>query len=1356
MGKVTAVMMDVITEKSGHTIVPNAVSVCTTPAAPSPLPIPYPVIGQIAEGIGDSPMRTKVSGEKCATVGSVAKACHGNEPGTLKEVVSLNTGGPCFIIMGAPIVICELGMMGITGSLCISNKAPTPGAGGTASGAGGGGGGGGGAGGGGGGPGGGGPQGPAGGGGSGGGGSNSGSSASPASPGNRASGESAGPGESSGAAEQHQCQNGHPVDMATGYVVDRAVDISLPGLIPFVFKRTYSSSRHHDRTAQLGAGWAHSYELAVWEADTCIAYRDREGRAIWFEKIAVGQQTFHRGERLELRRVTSSRYTIRDLATRYVYTFVADEDGGVATLREIADAWDNRMTFAHEGGRLVQVIDTASREIRFGWKNGRIARVQVIIGGTAELSVDYGYAASGLLASVTDALGHTETFEYDAQARMVATTLKNGVTFRYTYEPDTGRCNKTWGPNGLYEMSFAADLENHRTFVDGEEPRVYTVDDKEHVTREALPDGRILEEYAYDADGFLVAQVNGAGEGTQYWYDARGNLIREVDAEGAATVWEYEGIDRPARKITADGLVTRYEYDAHEELIRVTYPTGIFYTLDHDRFGRIIRIDDNEGTVAAYEYDAAHDVAVHADPMGERTTYTHDALGRAIQRKDALGRVTRLVRDRLGHVVAHLMADGSAVRRTFDPMGNILEEVDPLGHTTRFGYEGLGAVTTIDAPDGMWRLKYTSVARLAQVKNPKGETASFVYDEGGRVIRESMFDGRQTAFRIGASGRPDAIVYADESARSFTYDRCGRLISDTGSDGSLVTFVSDKVGNVREAKLVRPDRTHVTVFERDAFGRVTREHQGDRTIGYAYDTLGRVAERTLPEGTVTRYAYNHANELTGVTHAGTHFDIGRDAVGQEVSVAPESRAFVLSSAFDPVGRLVEQVARAPKAGEALGEAFFRRTFRYDLAGRIDRVVDDRWGMFDYRHDGASRLLERFAAPHGGALDAAFRYDPASSLVGILSKSDTPAAKAPWKVAPGNVLVETPSVKLVHDARGRRVGARDLTRTQGAEQITEYKWDVRDRMLEARLPDGRRVVYDHDALGRRVEKRVFVGGSATAARRVLYAWSGAALVLEQASDRPKRTFVHRPFGFEPLLHEERGEVFLYVLDQVGVPRELLDARGRVAWSGRFSAWGALEEEYVDPYRVSQDRAVSTPFRLLGQVFDEETGLAWTRFRVWDASTGRWLSPDPLGVFGGGNLFGLDRSPAVFTDVWGLARGAASHPTNQLPRDAAVGGTPPPALPLNRPISQSPTQNARLQADIAAAQAAGGTDFRVNQQQVDANGVRTGINRPDLQYTDANGQRQYVEYDTPTSGRGPGHAQRIGQNDSAGNTTLLIVP
>src|SRR5512145_233969 len=98
MSKVTSCAADNITKKSGHSCVGMAVSVSTTPAAPSPLPIPYPLTGTVSEGVADAPMRTKIQGAPILTVGGVMSKCHGNEPGTLKEVVSLNTTGPCFPI----------------------------------------------------------------------------------------------------------------------------------------------------------------------------------------------------------------------------------------------------------------------------------------------------------------------------------------------------------------------------------------------------------------------------------------------------------------------------------------------------------------------------------------------------------------------------------------------------------------------------------------------------------------------------------------------------------------------------------------------------------------------------------------------------------------------------------------------------------------------------------------------------------------------------------------------------------------------------------------------------------------------------------------------------------------------------------------------------------------------------------------------------------------------------------------------------------------------------------------------------------------------------------------------------------
>jgi hypothetical protein len=115
-----------------------------------------------------------------------------------------------------------------------------------------------------------------------------------------------------------------------------------------------------------------------------------------------------------------------------------------------------------------------------------------------------------------------------------------------------------------------------------------------------------------------------------------------------------------------------------------------------------------------------------------------------------------------------------------------------------------------------------------------------------------------------------------------------------------------------------------------------------------------------------------------------------------------------------------------------------------------------------------------------------------------------------------------------------------------------------------------------------------------------------------------------------------------------------------------------------------------------------------------------------------------------------------PGPRLPQDIAVSPKVPKAREPNRPISSSPSQNAQLQADIEYLDSMGATNIRVNQQQVTVrNGQRVGTNRPDLQF-DYNGRRYHVEYDMPTSGRGPAHQSRTTSNDSSAEVILLIVP
>ena len=113
----------------------------------------------------------------------------------------------------------------------------------------------------------------------------------------------------------------------------------------------------------------------------------------------------------------------------------------------------------------------------------------------------------------------------------------------------------------------------------------------------------------------------------------------------------------------------------------------------------------------------------------------------------------------------------------------------------------------------------------------------------------------------------------------------------------------------------------------------------------------------------------------------------------------------------------------------------------------------------------------------------------------------------------------------------------------------------------------------------------------------------------------------------------------------------------------------------------------------------------------------------------------------------AQGSSPRPTinHCLKTYITPNPDPPPALDTNRPVSQSTTQNQWAQDRIRTLNQQGVEELRVNQQQVNAQGQRVGINRPDLQYTGEDGVRVCEEVDTSSSTRGPGHADRILAND-----------
>ncbi|WP_437510438.1 DUF6531 domain-containing protein [Sorangium sp. So ce1099] len=1038
---------------------------------------------------------------------------------------------------------------------------------------------------------------------------------------------------------------GHPVDATSGAVVDSKVDISLPGVIPLVWERHYSSARALERTSLGRGGWTHSLEQWIDADEEGITLRDEQGRDIYFPRIGAGESAFHRPDRLTLRAEQGGGFSAYSHASRLTRRFSPATPGGRARLRSIEDAHGNAITLEYAGDRLHRVIDTAGREIRVKASHGgRIARLEVWAEGILEQWVDHAYTKMGELASAADALGHAEHYGYDEDHRMVKTTLKNGVSFYYAYDPETGWCRRTWGDGGLHTVDIKPDLESRITRLEGnEKPRILHWNEDGLVVREETPDGILLRTCAYDEDQYLVAEANGAGDTTRYEYDRRGNKVRQIDPAGNALQWWYDD-DLPIRRVGAEGLVTAYEYDERGALVGLTYPSKLQVRLRYDERGHLCEVHGEEGLVGSLTVDGRHNLVEELDARGARTTYRYDRLGRPISRTDALGRKTSVQYDRLGQPVVLRRPDGTETRSEFDPLGNPTRIVDALGQATEMEYAGTGRLVHLEQPDGQrWHFKYNATEDLRRIENPRGETYEFEYDTAGRVARETTFDGRVLDYRYAPGGHVARIDYPDGSFRAFAHDPLGNVVEETSTDGPI-HLQRDRMGRLLGAVVEQGGQRVATRFERDELGRVLVEAQGDRALRYGYDARGRRTARVMPDGATTLYAYDGLNDLTSVEHEDFRLVIQRDTLGREIARGDAVGRFSIQSGYDAMDRVIEQRVNARAPGGGAPAVASRRSWQYDALGRVRRIEDHR-GATTYRYDAIGQLLE---ARGEGRLEV-FEYDAAGSIQKMLEGLDVgpgqEAGERPWEIGKGNLLLRSERARYTYDARGRRV--LKLERGEGVEsRQTTYTWDCRDQLREVRLPSGERVIFTYDAFGRRVRKEI-CDAHGELDRAVDFLWDADELAADIDSLRGTRTFVCAPGTFVPLLQAEQGEVFAVVSDLLGMPRELIDQAGRVAASAAHSAWGRLLEAHAGPEEQAKQgrRPVQSPFRLLGQYADDETGLRYARFRYFDADVGRWCSPDPLGVWGGNNLLGFDGSPTLTTDPLGLSSGFP--PLAQLP-------------------------------------------------------------------------------------------------------------
>ena len=1008
--------------------------------------------------------------------------------------------------------------------------------------------------------------------------------------------------------------SGDPIDMTTGRMMLAQTDVEVEGVLSLVLERAHFSG--YRSGVHFGRSWASTADQRLETGSDRVDFAAEDGTLLVYPVPGAAAVSPVEGPRWPLRRL-GDEYVMEQPDLGRTLHFPAGGDTG--WLAAISDADGNRIVFDRDPhGTLREVRHSAGHRVAVTTTDGRITELTAV-GAHDDDRVTlarFAYDERANLAEVINSSGRPYRFAYDDAGRITGWQDRNGRGYEFTYD-ELDRCVRGAGPGGVLAYTFAYDRENrvNRATDSLGHTTTFELNEEFQLVRETDPLGGVTA-YEWDRHDRLLAVTDPLGRATRYGYDEHGRRTSETRPDGSVHSVRYDGRGRPQATIEPDGAVWAHEYDEAGRLVATTDPMGGVRRYGYGPGGALSSFTDEEGRTTGIECDALGKPRTVLDPTGGRTAYTYDRLGRVASVTDPAGNTTTFAWTVEGELWKRVAPDGSVERFTYDGEINAIERTDAAGAVTRTDFGPFDLPVCEIAPDGSrTRFAYDTELRLVSVTNAAGARWRIDYDAAGRVVRETDFDGRVVTYRRDAAGQLVESTTGAGEPTTYTWDALGRLTGKRRGD-RVTTCAYDAAGRLVRASNADADLT----LAYDRLGRVVAETCNGREVRSGYDRSGLRTARRTASGVTSTWTYDAASAPAELSTAGRSIRFAHDPAGREVGRV--FGAATLAQTWDANDRLVEQVV----AG-ADGQPQQRRAYRH----RADDVLAGVDDLLSGRREFALDRLGRVTGLQRPGGSERYAYDAAGNIA-VAEWAAHPAA-GPREYT-GTLVRRAGGVEYRYDDLGR------LTWRQqpGGPAGWSFTWNADDRLEQVRTPDGNEWRYAYDALGRRVAKRL-LGPDGTVAAETVFVWDGIVPAEEivTSGGAPARVTTwdwepDRPVPVSVLDHRTRADGGLderfhaVVADLIGSPAELVDEAGRITWHSAQTLWG-LEAGGPGP----------TPLRFPGQYFDAETGLHYNVNRYYEPETGRYISPDPIGLGGGTNPHAYVRNPTGWLDPVGLKGG-----------------------------------------------------------------------------------------------------------------------
>ncbi|HGT6268547.1 TPA: RHS repeat-associated core domain-containing protein [Escherichia coli] len=973
---------------------------------------------------------------------------------------------------------------------------------------------------------------------------------------------------------------GSPVNPLLGAkVLPVETDLALPGPLPFILFRAYSSYRTRTPApvGVFGPGWKAPFDIRLQVHERELILNDSGGRSIHFESLFPGEISYSRSESFWLARggvlkqhkghplarlwralpeaVRLSPHTyMMAVSTTGQWLILgwpervpeADEvpppePPAYRVLTGVVDGFGRTLTFhrAAEGdvaGAVTGVTDGAGRCFHLVLSTQAQRAEAFRKQRESSLSSPAGPRSASSSQVFPDTLPAGTEYGADNGIRLEAVWLTHDPAYpdeqptaplaRYTYTA-SGELRAVYDRSGTQVRGFTYDAEHAGRMV------------AHHYA------GRPESRYRYDDTGRVTEQVN--PEGLDYRFEYGESRVIITDSLNRREVLYTEGeggLKRVVKKEHADGSITRSEYDEAGRLKAQTDAAGrrTEYRL-HMASGKLTSVILPDGRTVRYGYNSQLQLTSVTYPDGLRSSRKYDRQGRLAEETSRNGNITRWFYDFSRSGLPCAVEDGTGVRRriTRNRYGQLLAFTDCSGYTTRYEYDQYGQQIAVHREEGI--STYSS------------------YNPRGQLISRKDAQGRETRYEYSAAGDLTATISPDGKRSATEYDKRGRPVSVTEGGLTRSMGYDDKGRLTGERQTVENPET----------GEMLWEHE----TGHAYSEQG-LATRQEPDGLqpVEWLTYG-SGYLAGMKLGGTPLvEYTRDRLHRETARSFGGEAYELATAWNTSGQLRSRHLNLPQLD---------RDYDWNDNGQLIRISGPQESR-EYRYSDTGRLTGVHTTAANLDIDIPYATDPAGNRLPDPELHPDSTLTA-W---PDNRIAEDAHYVYRHDEYGRLAEKTDRI-PEGVirmhdERTHHYHYDSQHRLVfYTRIQHGEPQVesrYLYDPLGRRTGKRVWrrerdLTGWMSLSRKpevTWYGWDGDRLTTIQTGTTRIQT-VYQPGSFTPLLRIEtengeqakaRHRSLAEVLQEdtgVTLPAELAVMLGRLERELRAGAVSAESEAWL---------------------------------------------------------------------------------------------------------------------------------------------------------------------------------------------------